>query len=192
MIKPQPSFGFDLLRQQSVAASIDVIEGHFEDTYWAEGDSEIERLFHAALVARFKFGWSWLRAPRIAPSADDAERARETKKDKFEVIPIVERQAQIDEFRVDFLISVWSEGTIIGGIDGPSVGQPRWRKLVVECDGHEYHERTKEQAAKDRSRDRRLTSLGFDVFRFTGSELWRDPWGCASQVHDWAERGLQR
>ena len=198
MNKPKPLFGFDLLRQQAIMASIaavDVIvqEAGAEselDTFFSQGDSEIERLFHNALVARIKFGLSHLHMPRMAPSADHAERGRTKRKEFHELIPIIERQVQIEEFRVDFLISVWTDGTVRGGMDGPSVGQPRWRKLVVECDGHEYHERTKEQAASDRSRDRKLTSLGFDVFRFTGSELWRDPWDCACQVHDWAEKGL--
>ena len=57
---------------------------------------------------------------------------------------------------------------------------------VVECDGHEFHERTKDQAQRDRSRDRRLQEAGFRVFRFTGSELYRDPIGCAREVIGWA------
>lgn len=58
---------------------------------------------------------------------------------------------------------------------------------VVECDGHAYHERTKEQAQRDRSRDRRLQEEGYRVFRFTGSELYRDPLGCAREVLKWAD-----
>ncbi|KAA0117930.1 DUF559 domain-containing protein [Methylobacterium sp. P1-11] len=57
---------------------------------------------------------------------------------------------------------------------------------VVECDGHEFHERTKEQAQRDRSRDRRLQEAGYRVFRFTGSEIYRDPLGCAREVMNWA------
>ena len=38
------------------------------------------------------------------------------------------------------------------------------RQVVVECDGHDFHERTKEQAANDRERDRGLQGLGFSVF----------------------------
>lgn len=53
---------------------------------------------------------------------------------------------------------------------------------VVECDGHEFHERTKEQAAKDRKRDRDLQDMGFKVYRFTGSELFANPFKCAEQV----------
>lgn len=55
-------------------------------------------------------------------------------------------------------------------------------RVLVECDGHDFHERTKEQAAKDRSRDRDLTSNGHIIFRFTGSELFRDANACAEQV----------
>lgn len=77
-------------------------------------------------------------------------------------------QAQIGSFRVDFLV--------IPDDNAPS--------LVIECDGHEFHERTKEQAAKDRSRDRALQSMGLGILRFTGSEIWRDPWRCAVEVED--------
>lgn len=55
-------------------------------------------------------------------------------------------------------------------------------KIVVECDGHDYHERTKEQAARDKARDRAMQRLGYTVIRFTGSEIWRDPVGCAKEV----------
>ena len=61
----------------------------------------------------------------------------------------------------------------------------KWRTVIAECDGHDFHERTKEQAARDRSRDRRASLSGFVVLRFTGSELWKDPLGCAEQVMAW-------
>lgn len=53
-------------------------------------------------------------------------------------------QVPLYDFRVDFLLGCWRES------NEPPVF------LVVECDGHEFHERTKEQAARDRSRDRAL------------------------------------
>ena len=49
----------------------------------------------------------------------------------------IEPQFAIDNYRVDFAIGPWPK-------DG--------RMLIVECDGHDFHERTKEQAARDRSR----------------------------------------
>lgn len=54
--------------------------------------------------------------------------------------------------------------------------------IVVECDGHDYHERTKEQAAHDRKRDRAMTEAGITVLRYTGSEIWRNPFACAQQT----------
>lgn len=86
---------------------------------------------------------------------------------------IIFNQIIIENYRVDFLVSKYS-----------------WREkkhkyLAIECDGHDFHERTKEQAKKDRSRDRKLQELGFTVFRFTGSEIWADPMSCARQVMDW-------
>jgi very-short-patch-repair endonuclease len=77
-------------------------------------------------------------------------------------------QAQIDRYRVDFLF--------ICHYGGHS------RRLIVECDGHDFHERTKEQAARDKSRDRALVKDGATVLRYTGSELYRDPVKCIEEI----------
>lgn len=61
---------------------------------------------------------------------------------------------------------------------------PKVFKLVVECDGHEYHEKTKEQAAKDKKRDRQLIKEGYHVIHFTGSEIYKDPYSCMKYVLD--------
>ena len=55
-------------------------------------------------------------------------------------------------------------------------------RVVVECDGHEFHERTKEQAAHDRQRDRYMQCEGWLVLRFTGSEIHKNAFACAEQV----------
>jgi len=55
-------------------------------------------------------------------------------------------------------------------------------KVVVECDGHDFHEKTKEQAARDKKRDRDMQLDGWKVLRFTGSEIWRGAEGCAKDV----------
>lgn len=52
----------------------------------------------------------------------------------------------------------------------------------IECDGHDFHDRTKEQAQRDRARDRRLAALGVYVLRFTGSEIYQSPWTCAEEI----------
>jgi len=79
-------------------------------------------------------------------------------------------QAKIGQYRVDFLLWFRCKRHVAG--------------IVVECDGHAFHERTKEQAARDKSRDRDLLLAGFPVMRFTGSEIYADPIACAEQVKD--------
>ena len=80
---------------------------------------------------------------------------------------IVLRELPVDQYRLDF--------AVIGGCVST------WR-IAVECDGHNYHERTKEQAAHDRRRDRHLQRHGWHVMRFTGSEIFRDVRGCVAEV----------
>lgn len=89
------------------------------------------------------------------------------KKMSDKIAHIIVPQLQIDKYRVDFFI------TNTRLID---------LKLIVECDGHEYHERTKEQAARDKSRDRYFQREGFTVLRFTGSEIFRSPLRCAEEI----------
>ncbi|MCP5810307.1 endonuclease domain-containing protein, partial [Klebsiella pneumoniae] len=54
--------------------------------------------------------------------------------------------------------------------------------LLVECDGHNFHERTPEQAKRDRSRDRDLAFQGYRLLRFTGREIYHDADGCAREI----------
>ncbi|KAF0203407.1 MAG: hypothetical protein FD170_1126 [Bacteroidetes bacterium] len=44
-------------------------------------------------------------------------------------------------------------------------------KLCVYADGHTYHERTENQALRDRNIDRELQRIGFKVLRYTGHEI---------------------
>jgi very-short-patch-repair endonuclease len=60
--------------------------------------------------------------------------------------------------------------------------------VVIEADGHNFHDRTTEQAAYDRARDREMQTLGYVVLRFTGSEIHHDPWACANSIF----KGLAR
>lgn len=53
---------------------------------------------------------------------------------------------------------------------------------AIYCDGHDFHERTKEQAARDRSIDRKLQQIGWHVFRFTGSEIYRATNKCIADI----------
>lgn len=77
---------------------------------------------------------------------------------------VVELQKTIDivsaQYRVDFLVHLTRY--YLGH------ERPKWGHLVVEVDGHDFHDRTKEQAPSDRKRDRTLLFEGMNVMRFTG------------------------
>ncbi|SEO09061.1 Protein of unknown function [Terribacillus saccharophilus] len=73
-------------------------------------------------------------------------------------------------YRVDFLITC-------------QVDEKNYH-FAIECDGHDFHEKTKEQAARDKSRDRELASIGYRVIRFTGSEIWNAPTKCVIEISD--------
>lgn len=76
-------------------------------------------------------------------------------------------QAVILKYRIDLLIFLEFRGPIL---------------VAVECDGHEWHERTHQQAQRDKSRDRVLQSMGLQVLRFTGREIVNDACKCAFEV----------
>jgi len=64
--------------------------------------------------------------------------------------------------------------------------------LAVEVDGHQFHECTPHQVQNDKSRDRKLTAAGWQVLRFTGSEVYRDAAACVREVVDMlARRGVR-
>lgn len=64
--------------------------------------------------------------------------------------------------------------------------------VAIECDGHDFHEKTREQAARDKARDRAITAAGFAILRFTGSEIWADPIRCAEEAFAVAKDQLSR
>lgn len=55
-------------------------------------------------------------------------------------------------------------------------------KLVIECDGHEFHERTKEQVKKNNQRDYDLMMMGYEVLHFSGSQIYNEPFKCAQET----------
>ena len=102
----------------------------------------------------------------------------------------ISTQEKIGKYRVDFLITYTesvpdfdNKTTMKDGVVIPGV-KTETTSLIVECDGHDFHDRTKEQASRDRARDRELKKLGYEVFRYTGSDIWADVYGCATESID--------
>ena len=82
---------------------------------------------------------------------------------------VLRQQSHIGSFRVDFLI----EG--------------RGKKLVIECDGRDFHHSTREQIERDRKRDADLSAMGYTVFRYPGTQLHSDIWGVVAQIYSWLD-----
>jgi len=78
-------------------------------------------------------------------------------------------QAVVGTYRVDFLVYI-------------TYNEERIAALAIECDGHEWHNVDKARATADRQRDRELTALGYRPLRFSGSELWRDPFKASHEI----------
>ena len=65
-------------------------------------------------------------------------------------------------------------------------------KLVIECDGHEFHEKTKEQVTNDNERDLELKMMGYDVLRFSGSQIYNKPFRCAAGALDYITTRIKK
>jgi very-short-patch-repair endonuclease len=70
-------------------------------------------------------------------------------------------QYEIPPYRVDFAI--------------PAL------KAVIECDGMEFHT-GKERVESDKKRDEYMKKLGWNIFRFTGSEIYKNPSECVKKI----------
>ncbi|MRT94596.1 endonuclease domain-containing protein [Ancylomarina sp. 16SWW S1-10-2] len=60
-------------------------------------------------------------------------------------------------------------------------------KLCVYTDGHTYHERTEEQAQRDKRIDRKLQELGFQVLRYTGKDVNENTGFIMAEIKKWIE-----
>lgn len=61
-------------------------------------------------------------------------------------------------------------------------------KLCVYTDGHTYHERTEEQAQRDKRIDRKLQELGFQVLRYTGKDVNENTDTIVAEIKKWIEK----
>ena len=83
----------------------------------------------------------------------------------------IQPQASIGMYRVDFLI-------IQHGIGPDDILSP----VIVELDGHDFHDKDKRQRAYEKARDRFLVKSGYKVLHFTGSEVVADPYKVAFEA----------
>lgn len=91
---------------------------------------------------------------------------------QWEMVP----QFRWENYRIDFAVFV------------ATLDQP----VFIECDGHDFHERTKQQAARDREKDRRIQAAGIPILRFTGSQIYADPLGCGFEINTFIMDRLEK
>lgn len=76
----------------------------------------------------------------------------------------IRAQVRFNQYTADFVI------------DAPSFS------VVIECDGHTYHDDTHEQRDRDRRRDRWFLREGLPTIRFSSTEIWHNAEACASET----------
>lgn len=82
---------------------------------------------------------------------------------QYEVVAKIEKEFR--SYRLDFLVNL---------LEKIKSSKPNIiLSLALEFDGHDFHERTKEQAQRDKFKDRVLQKLDMKVLRYTGSETFR-------------------
>lgn len=78
------------------------------------------------------------------------------------------------KYRVDFFVSVFIE-------EDKDKFYDLIKPIVIELDGVEYHSR-KKQINNDYERENELKLQGYDVIRFTGSQVYNDVFSCLDKV----------
>lgn len=138
----------------------------------ARAESPIEKMMGAALLYRLSNRRHYLVSRALGPLTVHKSTIYLASRTLGPGVHLTQ-QAEVGPFRADFMLTWVNEGY-------PPDHEPLERvDLVIECDGHDFHERTPEQAERDRSRDRWMLAEGFTVIRFTGAEIVRNPVACA-------------
>jgi very-short-patch-repair endonuclease len=77
---------------------------------------------------------------------------------------VIEPQINIDDYRVDFLLTFND------------------KKLIVECDSQQWHERTEQERRYEKKRDRYFLSKDLKTFHYTGKEILDSPIFVAGEI----------
>jgi hypothetical protein len=84
-------------------------------------------------------------------------------------------------YRPDFILQI-SKPAPPNYKPTPESIKARTFHFIIEADGHDFHEKTKEQAKRDKIRDRHLIQEGYTILHFTGSEIWNDSDGVMKEI----------
>ena len=92
--------------------------------------------------------------------------------------PQIEIEAKSKKYIVDFLIEY--DDLINNNLKENF-------KLIIECDGHEFHQKTKKQVEYDNKREYDLKMMGYQILRFSGSEIYNNSEECVKRVFNYIE-----
>ena len=96
-------------------------------------------------------------------------------------VVIIEKQSQIviegKTYYADFMLPVSYYKKTKNGFEIDFT-----KNFIVEVDGHEFHQKTKEQVEHDNERERALQKAGYEVIRFSGTEVYHKAYRCACDV----------
>lgn len=65
------------------------------------------------------------------------------------------------------------------------------KKIIIECDGHEFHQKTKQQVKHDNEREYDLKMAGYEVIRFSGSQIYNNPLRCAEDTYNYIMKKIE-
>lgn len=128
-------------------------------------ESPIEKM----LGARLLFAHDGYNSLKFLPF-HDANSPEELRAFRPEFGTIFYPQARVAEYRVDFFLVTTCKGES--------------SFTVIECDGHDFHEKTKEQVSRDKKRDRAITAAGASILRFSGSDIHRKLEECVEEIEE--------
>lgn len=91
------------------------------------------------------------------------------------------QQKEIGRYRVDFELSYCDEAALFLVKEGKIICGQEEKRIIVELDGHEFHDRNEKQRRHEKARDRFFQKQGYKVFRYTGAEIVQNPFTAAAE-----------
>ena len=92
----------------------------------------------------------------------------------------ISAQVKIGKYIVDFVIK-YAGTQLIDAKNFKTHNEKKMKSIVVELDGHEFHDKNEKQRRYEKKRDRFLQKQGYKVFHYTGTEIFLDPFAAAQE-----------
>jgi len=139
-------------------------------------NSPIEHLFYIAIRTIIKLNGFNMSGPNcILADFSSKKKWVDYMPDGIDISP----QYKIGEYRADFKITYFNKGFVL---NKENIENNDGKKVLVECDSQQFHERTEAERRYEKKRDRFFQKKGYDVLHYTGKEIKDDPMAIALDV----------